>query len=612
VSRTPLRSFPGALATLCLWLLAIAAPSPVAAFAYPALDTTSHWTIQDWGFTPKRGFYVQGAEKKIWLAPGQPQSKTAFYSLEVVGVRLNGTAYPFQGQDFRGEMQGDGYLAKYGRFQVTPDIGLTVVLFFVDDGKFEANAYFSGTGYSGSQPWEVVVRMDYDMAGAGNNIAEFLWNRTSEGASIDPPQFPRAEAVDGRLGYASPKQPGTGYWAASAHEIAVAYPPLPRTAGPGVENAGFARILNAGNPQFGMVLWGDAATPIEALFKAYSGFDGNLFPKASITTPLQSTGEGGKLPRYAFSGRDQLVFLTLGAPAGGGTYGFGGKLFQRPNARPLTVVIRQHPPEYLDGYVFDVDKVLRYTPEGPRTFRNALTDLTGAEENLTLYRGLNDLVQYLPFDGYAAPGQAVTEAQLHNLLVSSRDNSPTSLESVRAWRLDLMLVDWTLQGEPDVWEAMFDYGGTDANGIPREGAAVFWPALRGKGGDFQIRQANLSSARALGMALNIDPSWGSCPFAGYCWSDGSACGGQRCGSSCPPGVQGCRYQAYSCAQECRDGSVMGLTDVDHSSIGFNRGKAPGSGYSEIEWYQKAPEAWVKPGRFGVPPVSGPMSPFIPN
>ena len=148
-----------------------------------------------------------------------------------------------------------------------------------------------------------------------------------------------------------------------------------------------------------------------------------------------------------------------------------------------------------------------------------------------------------------------------------------------------------------MWEAMFDYGDADRNGIAREGAAVFWPALAGHGEDWRRRQAVLSLLHGAGLALNMDPSWGACPSAGFCWRDASACGGLRCGQSCPPGAQG---------------SIMSLTDVDNNSVRFNPSRAAGSDHSEIEWYRGAPEAWVKPGRHGIPAVSGPMPPFYPE
>jgi hypothetical protein len=156
---------------------------------------------------------------------------------------------------------------------------------------------------------------------------------------------------------------------------------------------------------------------------------------------------------------------------------------------------------------------------------------------------------------------------------------------------------------------MFDYGDADANGIAREGAAVFWPALGGHGEDWRGRQAVLSALHGAGLALNLDPSWGTCPGAGYCWNDAAACGGVRCGAACPPGASGCRYEAYDCARECADGSIMSLTDVDHNTLRFNSSPAEGSAHSELDWYRRAPEAWVKPGRFGIDAVSGPMPPF---
>ncbi len=590
-----------------LWGLA---PIASHAFSYPALDTTSHWTIQDYGFNPSQGFYVQGAGKNVWQAAGQPVNKSVFYNFAVLGATKDGGNRPMTGQDFLGEMQGEGYISRYGSFKVDANVSLIVVLFFFDDGKFEATAYFSGSGYSSQNRWDVLLRIDYDMAESGNNICEFLWNRASEGRAVSPPQYPRREASDGLLNF-STASGGPSYWAASTHEIGVSYPPLARESGQGIENAGFARILNASNPQFGMVLWGNSATPLAATFKAYTSFTGNPDPGADISMQLQYTGEFGAYPRYAYAGRDQLMFLRLKAPVSGGTYQFGGKLFQRNASRPLAVSVHQHPQDQLGGFNFDPDQVVRYTSQGGRTFRNALGELSG-DEDLVINRSGQGGVPYLPFNGYAQPGQAITEAQLHNLMTANRDVSVTGRENVRERRADIYLVDWVLQGATDAWEAMFDYGGADANGIAREGAAVFWPALAGSGADFQQRQSLLSALRATGLTLNMDPSWGSCPFAGYCWNDASACGGKRCGASCPPQASGCRYQAYNCANECSDGSIMSLTDVNHSSVRFNGQAAPGSPYSELDWYQRAPEAWVKPGRFGVGSISGPLPAFTPN
>ncbi|MDB5049647.1 MAG: hypothetical protein JWO30_2718 [Fibrobacteres bacterium] len=588
--------------------LVFSLPALSQAFSYPALDTTSHWSIKDYGFNAGQGFYVQGAEKKVWLGPGQPTSKTVFYNLAVLGARKDGVDCKLQSQDFLGEMQGDGYIGKYGSFKVAPNVSLVVILFFMDDGKFEVTTYFTGSEYSNSNRWDVMLRADYDMAGAGNNIAEFVWNNGSEGRSPNPPQYPRKEVSDGLLAYSAPPGSSSSYWAASAHEISVAFPPLARDGYLGIENAGFARILNASNPQFGMVLWGSSTTPVQATFKAYTSYNGIMDPGPDISTQLQYTGESGSYPRYAFAGRDQLAFLKLGPPSNGNTYQFGGKLFQRNASRPLSVTVHQHPPDQLGGFDFDPDMVVRYTDQGGRTFRNAVSELSGPDDLVLVHSGQSG-VPYLPFDGYAQPGQAVTEAQLHNLMMASREVSTVGLENVREWRLDLYLVDWWLQGEPGTSEAMFDYGGADGNLIAREGAAVFWPVLAGAGSDYQRRQSVLSALHATGLTLNMNPSWGSCPFAGYCWNDAGACGGLRCGSSCPPGASGCRYQAFNCANECSDGSIMSLTDVNKSTIRFSRQAAKGSAFSEVDWYQRAPEAWVKPGRFGAPSVSGPMPPF---
>jgi hypothetical protein len=184
------------------------APCLAGAFSYPALDTTSQWSIQDWGFSTGQGFYFQGTGKNVWNGPGQPETKTVFYNMAVLGTRLGGDSYPLLSQDFMGEMQGDGYLAKYGSFKVAPAVSLVVVVFFMDDGKFDVNAYFTGDGYAPGQPWEVVFRLDYDLAGAGNNTAEFLWSAGSEGRSASPPQIPESR-MPGSRAFSTPPTPNS-------------------------------------------------------------------------------------------------------------------------------------------------------------------------------------------------------------------------------------------------------------------------------------------------------------------------------------------------------------------------------------------------------------------
>lgn len=595
----------GACGTRILKALCLAFPAWVGAFSYPALDTTSHWDLQDWGADPDLGFHVRGASKRVWTAPGQSEERTVFYDLACVGVELDGNRYPLGPLQYEGQFEGPGYIARYGFFQVTSAAEVGAILYFYDDGKFQLTGFLTGSDAGTIGSWRMIVRADYDLAGSGNDLAEFAWSGASEGRSLSPPQYPQREAVDGRLEFVPG---GPAYWAASAHEITVAYPAMPPEADHGVENAGFARLFDGDHPRFGMVLWGGASTSVTATFKSYSAFDGNPEPAADVSEILEITDETPDYPRYGVAGRDQMMFLSLGATSPWDACGLTGKLFQRPASRPLAVTVRQHPPEYMEGWAFDPDSPLRVTGDGPRTFRNALAELTGADD-LTVRHSGEDEVAYLPFDGFADPGQSVTEAQLHDLLTATRDYGTASLEDVRDWRLDLFVVDWTLQGEPDVWEAMFDYGDADGNGISREGAAVFWPALGGRGEDWRSRQAVLSALHGAGLALNMHPSWGACPSAGFCWNDASACGGVQCGDACPPGVSGCRYEAYDCARECRDGSIMSLTDVDHNTLRFNSSPAAGSAHSELDWYQRAPEAWAKPGRFGIAPVSGPMPPF---
>lgn len=593
------------------WILAgLAACSAQAqSIGYPTLDTASHWSIQDWGFSPQSGFYVQGAQIPVLVAPNQRQYKSVFYHLSVVGARLNGQEYRLANPDYLGQMEGSTYLVRYASFTLAANLSITLVYYFHDNGEFETYAYFQGAAYVPGSAWDLVMRADYDLGTSGNNIAEFLWSPAGEGGATSPPQFPRGEAADGKLIY-QPNPSGPSYWSATSHEIAVAYPPLLHSEGSGIENTGIARILNAAHPQFGMVIWGDPNAASDIVFKDYAYHDGTLNPAANPGTALQLTGEGENRPRYAYAGRDQMLFLNLRVPSDG-VVRFRAKVFQRPSTRPLTVRVFQHHPDYLGGWVFDPDLVVRNTADGPRTFRRALTELVGSEDvNIaTASQGL----PWLAFDGYAGPGQSISDERLHAAITAARSQAPLNLNSARDFQVDLMLVDWNSQNEPGAWENLFDRGGGDVNRIGREGAAVHWPNLGGQGATYQRGQAVLSALHGIGLALNMQPAWSNCPFRGYCWNDPSACGGMRCGSACPPGVSGCEYRAHSCEHECTEGTIMSLTDVNRNLLKFNTSAAQGSNRSEVEWYRRAPEAWVKPGRFGVGLVQGPQLPgFIAN
>jgi hypothetical protein len=341
-------------------------------------------------------------------------------------------------------------------------------------------------------------------------------------------------------------------------------------------------------------------------FRAYSSFDGNLGSPGNPALTLQWTGEDASRPRYAYSGRDQVAFVRNRVP-GDGVVRFRAKLFQRSETRPLAVRIFQHPAQDLGGWNFDPDMVVKHAADGPRTFRKALSELVGSDELAISVSGAG--LPYLPYDGYAQPGQGIQSHQLHNLFSWARAVAPNSLGAIREFQMDIFLVNWTLNGEGDAWESSFDKDGADLNRISREGVAVLWPNIRRSGDDgFARAQSILSSLHGLGLAMNMHPAWSNCPFAGYCWNDGSACGGVRCGLACPPGASGCRYRAHSCENECVDGTIMSNTDIHRNQLRFNASPASGSRFSEVEWYRFAPEAWVKPGRFGIGQVAGPQLP----
>jgi hypothetical protein len=208
----------GAWRTTRLAAVFLAFPVWVGAFSYPALDTTSHWTLQDWGADPELGFHVRGASKRVWTAPERSEDRTVFYDLACVGVELDGTRYPLGPLEYQGQFEGPGYIARYGILQVTPGTEIAAILYFYDDGKFQLTGFLTGSDVEAAGSWRMIVRADYDMAGSGNDLAEFAWSGASEGRSLSPPQYPQREAADGRLDFVPG---GPAYWAASAHEITV-------------------------------------------------------------------------------------------------------------------------------------------------------------------------------------------------------------------------------------------------------------------------------------------------------------------------------------------------------------------------------------------------------
>lgn len=595
-----------------LVLLTILAPTSVKAIGYPALDTTSKWNIGAFGYTPGVGVYFQQVSKNVWTSPGVSQAKMVFYELSVVGVKKGNTEYylnsPFTFNDITYGMS-PGYNYFLAHFvAVAPNVDLDLHFQFEANGKYYFAAVFSGTGYVATDNWTVITKMDYDIEGAGNNTAEFLWNQNSEGTNLSPPIYPDRSASDGLLGYSLAGSGKSDYWSTTSHEIAVAYPKLKRTGGPSVENMAFARLSNATDPEFGLVLFSDSLSTVESVFKAYAS-GSTINPSADISSTLQITVETSLFPRHANYGRDQMMYLKLGGNTANTSYRFTGKLFQRPlSTRPLLVRVYQHQTSDMGGWRFDPDMVVRTVGGVNRTFRNALSDLTGTS-NLVIQRSGDAGLPFISYTGYPAAGQTVSENVLNTMMMNTRQYTSANLNNVREWQIDIYIVNWTLYGEPDTWETMFDYGGYNTNHIPREGAAVFWKSLASKGTDFQRKQTILSALRGVGMALNISTQWGSCPFSGYCWNDATSCGGRRCGATCPAGSSGCRVTAYNCEKECHDGSIMSFVDYNHSTMKFNTSPAPGSSRSEVDWYKTAPEAWVKPGSNGISYIDGPMPSF---
>jgi hypothetical protein len=212
-----------------------------------------------------------------------------------------------------------------------------------------------------------------------------------------------------------------------------------------------------------------------------------------------------------------------------------------------------------------------------RTLTNIFEDLTGAGNFRTQVNSGS-----LPFgNGFPAQGEMATSAQLHNLIRNFRNNSAQNQYNVTEWKTNGYVVNWRLSpSNPGILGVMFDGldgyschddldGEADGcyldNNISCEGAAVSWYAVRNDQlwtTSQQQRQGTLwLIAHELGHTLKF--------MHGH-----SSCGGPT---------------------QCDGGTIMSYTyDSEKREAKFN----DASQSNLQEFYKTAPEAWVRPGRYG--------------
>jgi hypothetical protein len=594
---------------MILLLFGFLLPNKIEAVTYPVLDTTSHWLIGNYGFTTSNGMYFRDVRKKVWSSSGVQQEKPVFYEISIVGVRKGNLEYLLPTPASLPVIGGSNPFEQYSfNFKnIVPGVGLVTSFTFQDNGKFSVDAIFYGSGFNVADQWSIITRVDYDVVTSGNNTVEFLWNKNSEGGTLSPPQIPDNSALDGDLIFNLPASGQSNYWSTSTHEISLTYPKMNKNMGPGIENLGILRIINPNDPEFGLILWSDSATEIKATLKEYTGGI-TLNPQASVSSILQATNSATNYPRFAYVGKDQMMYLSMKANQSEYSH-LGFKAFQRPNGvRPLHIRVYQHPPSDMRTWRFNPDFQIYTFYNGVRTFRQAIQELVGSNTEVIIDRSGDNGVPYLPYTGYAGIGQSITESALNGLMTNIRTSN---LENLREWRVDIFIVNWTMAGEPTTFGTMFDHGSVNTNHISREGSAVFFKTIANQSSDYLERKIILESLKDLGYALNMSPAWGNCPFVGYCWNDPSAtnCSQKKCGSVCPNGVTDCHYSPYMCEKECKSGTIMTNTEYNNNRFEFNPLPANGSQFSEVDWYRLAPEAWVKPGRGGMSDVFGPMPQF---
>jgi hypothetical protein len=488
---------------------------------YPQIDN-SYWEVDYFG-----SGVISGVTKKVRTSSTTVVDKMVFYRVSLHGVRVNGQYYTTTADNEWTSTSSD-YISYYGYHNVdgiSKRLGLQYHLH--KDGKFRFQAFW--TSYSIDNTDQIILRVDYDLDGSADDIVE----HTMQENSVDQ-------------------------WFGPSNETTFSLGAFPQAWDAGIENNSPCRIADASSPttQFYATFWPYAYRPVDFNFNTYASDSRSLPPTTDPTVTLQTTHDNANYQQYAYSGRDQVMYLTLNFPDQTqcqycSYLGIHGKVFQKPNGRSLRVY------NYVMQGAWTPN--LNQTVDNGRSVSDALNDLTDNRWTLISKTGLPN-----PY------GNVMTRSQVHDFMLNSRDDAPNTYstenrENFRDWHVEVPIIDCFIEvNNGGAWGVMFDHGGDDNNDVSREGAVVSWRRCEyGGSGTYDDETTCLFTfIHEAGHCFNFQHTWSDC---------------------------GTNFNSPACAANNR--TIMSYGPL-HGGCTMTWGA------DNQNWYQQGPESWVKPGRYG--------------
>lgn len=503
---------------LCFLILVI--PGWAESF-YPKVDTSTGWSVL--GYSDGA---LSGVKKRVLNnSSGSYTDKTVFNKWSFEGVKLNGVYYTKSQITFDPPVSGyssSGQYHYYYNYFYVNSSRMYVVYYLYYTGEFKTLVYnYDSSVNSGL---EVFWRVDYDLDGYNGDMFEDAVNKSGK------------MVLDANFGE------GQTY-----------HPAQPVFNEDTIENNWFGRAFDGSSQgsAFGAVFWWTRQNALMVYRKAYASDEGQLPPSVNVFTEIQDVSfDNQSYPDYAYSGRDQMIWVKASV-ASASSFGFGGKVFQKPNGRPVNLKVNI----MTGGYVPD----LNYVVDNNRSVADVLDDLTGGSWTSSNNVGLSN-----PY------GSDMTKAELHAFMLANRSLSDADREEVTSWRVDVNIVYAKSSEYPTAYGLLFDYGSGDFNYTEREGVAVFYKTIADTLPVINDRKKMTlyTLIHEVGHAFNFNHSWSTCGSSYATCSNGS-------------------IMSYSFNPS---GGTMGDTTMSFDS-------------SVVNFYQNAPEGWVKPGRYGAPFIS---------
>ena len=268
--------------------------------------------------------------------------------------------------------------------------------------------------------------------------------------------------------------------------------------------------------------------------------------------------------------------------------GLQGKLFQRPNERPLQYIVKYHSGvgTWVNSPVGNIfNQTIRTVSGENRSMRTAMNRLV-ANENLSMEASTMPL-----YSGFS-DGAAIDLSGLHNMLANCLACIETPTHTINSWEFEAdawivhaWLVNWWFQtvGSTSALGLMFDGTGpnTRADGAARQGAAIFWPAIlkyQNQQATPARQQASLVTLHEIGHTFDFEHGWSSCHDVT----------GGPCLSGTSPDIM----------------ATYAQNDASHpNTVRFNEEDPSATNNwtdrNLARFYRFGPESWLKPGRSSI-------------